>query len=157
MNLVINLLSRSLTKSDRRVRMPKAMESQILEFAGVDKMDNALPVLEQIIMLEEAIASKLTSGATFHEIDGTGEEFLVKFVLGDADLDDSKGGTRVRLTDEIHNYIIERSGKNSFSEALPYLQSAINMAILIRGEADKGSKFFIKDSNGAMLPVAICS
>lgn len=150
--MLIKIISLALNKSETRVRIPSSLESDILEFAGVDKFANALPVLEQIIALEESINNELLNGSKFYETDSTGECYQVKWIYGEAP-SKSNGESRVRITQELHDYILKRAGKETFSESLQYLQGCVNMANLIMIETQRGSTYTIKDVNGEIRKV----
>lgn len=140
--MLIKLLSSSLSTSDVRVRIPASLEADILEFAGVEKFSQALPVLEQVVALEASIRADVEAGCRFYEQDASGEKCVLKFVFGGASVSGASD-IRVRITTELHDYILECAGKKRWNNALPHLQSCLNLAKMLMAESKKGSKFMV--------------
>ncbi|MFS1427783.1 hypothetical protein LMH73_011660 [Vibrio splendidus] len=154
--MFVKILSLCMSTSDKRVRIPTSLVSEMLEFSGATTVANALPVIEQVIGIEEYINTKLEDGFVFIETDANKQSFAVKWVYEDAAVKADGAESRIRMTNELHDKIIQRSGKETFSEALPYLQSAFNMAKLIRGEINKGSSYALASQSGEKEAVEIC-
>lgn len=55
---------------------------------------------------------------------------------------------RVRISEELERKILDAADTEKFSEALPVLERAINLYLMLKDAQQKGSKFYEEDPDG---------
>lgn len=152
-------LSSVLSMSDTRVRITPSLEKAVCQFAGTDKFSKALPIIEQAVKVYDSIRKEIAQGSVFYEEDENGQQFIAAFNLDPFSFKEPSS-VRVRITKDLEQEIInlvgqenEEDKEKAFRVAQPYLNAAIHFSILLKGELDKGSKYFLKDSNGELAKV----
>lgn len=60
---------------------------------------------------------------------------------------------RVYITEEIEEKILKLANCDSFSKAIPKVESALNLAKMIEEQRKNGSQFYEKDKDGELFLV----
>ncbi|EKO3397633.1 hypothetical protein KW542_00205 [Vibrio fluvialis] len=69
-----------VSSAEKRVRITAELEEKILNVAGTNKFNDALPTLDRALNLYKMVMDAQNSGSKFYEVDENGEKYTVKFV-----------------------------------------------------------------------------
>lgn len=150
-------LSSVLTNSDVRVRINEGLEQSICKLSGVEKLAKALPNLEVAVKMITEINEDIKRGCKFYEKGSDGELMVVDFNIVPV-LVKGPALVRIRITKELEDDIyklaeslgfsVENGEEITFSDALPYLQAAVNVASQLRLSNSTGSSFYMMEPDG---------